>query len=302
VTGSSAQISVVLPTYNRLAALRENFGSLLALAGVSEIVVVDDGSTDGTWEWLGGLEDPRVRSHHQAQRGSPAARNAGVAAARGEWILMTEDDCWLPPEFAITLLDVANAHDAQIVSAPWLRVGDREQMADALERGRREARPRIGLSTHPSVFPSHDLQTPFLNGIVLARRDVLRSIGYDESLRGNAWREETSMFLGATERGLRCVLTPRTASFQFGQWDGGQRRPRLSYEAWAVRNNWRFLRMHAASLRQMGEIRSVAGAQARFVAERLRAIVRGYTGARRADALARIRRRGIRSDLPGSGR
>jgi glycosyltransferase involved in cell wall biosynthesis len=299
MSGSSAAISAVLPTYNRLAALHENFGSLLELAGVSEIVVVDDGSTDGTAEWLDGLADPRVRPLHQTQQGSPAARNAGVAAAHGDWILMTEDDCWLPAEFAVTLLDVAQARDAQIVSAPWLPVGGREEIPAALERGRRNARARIGLRTHPSVFPSSDLQTPFLNGIVLARRDVLRTIRYDESLRGTAWREETSLFLTATERGFRCVLTPRTASFQLGQWDGGQRRPRVSYEAWAVRNNWRFLRRHATTLRRMGEIRSPAGAQAQFVADRLRAVVGGYASARGSGALDRIRRRGIRSDVPG---
>lgn len=291
MTGVSAQVSVVLPTHNRLAALRENFGSLLELAGVSEIVVVDDGSADGTWEWLGGLDDPRVRPLRQPQRGSPAARNAGVAAARGEWILMTEDDCWLPREFALTLLEVAQARDAQIVSAPWLPVGGCDEMEAALERGRREARPRIGLRTHPSTFPTDDLQTPFLNGIVLARRDVLLAIRYDESLRGNAWREETSLFLTATERGFRCVLTPRTASFQLGQWDGGQRRPRLSYEAWAIRNNWRFLRAHERILRDLGEIRGAVAAQAWFIAERVRGVARGYAGARVAAFLRRSRSR-----------
>ena len=155
----------------------------------------------------------------------------------------------------------------------------------------REARPRIGLRTHPSTFPTDDLQTPFLNGIVLARRDVLLAIRYDESLRGNAWREETSLFLTATERGFRCVLTPRTASFQLGQWDGGQRRPRLSYEAWAIRNNWRFLRAHERILRDLGEIRGAVAAQAWFIAERVRGVARGYAGARVAAFLRRSRSR-----------
>ena len=154
-------------------------------------------------------------------------------------------------------------------------------MTSALERGPRAARGRwIGLRTHPGVFPAADLETPFLNGVVLARRDVFAAINYDESLGGNAWREETSMFLTATERGFRCVLTPRTAVFQLGQWDGGQRRARLDYEAWAIRNNWRFLRTHAATLRRMGEIRSPATEQARFVAERAWAVLRGWTEAR----------------------
>jgi glycosyltransferase involved in cell wall biosynthesis len=291
------EISAVLPTFNRLPALRENFGSVRALLGVSEIVVVVDGSTDGTAEWLAGLSDPKVRVVEQPQRGSPAARNAGIAAARGKWILMTEDDCFLPPEFAVTLLEVARKRDAQIASAPWLAVDDRSGMTDALEQARRRARPSIGLRTHPGVFPGDDLETPFLNGIVLARRDVFAAVHYDESLRGNAWREETSMFLTATERGYRCVLTPRTAAFQLGQWEGGQRRPRLAYETWAIRNNWRFLRAHAATLRRMGEIRSPAAEQARFIAQRAWAVVRGFSQARWEEVGARLRRRGLGSDV-----
>ncbi len=287
------EISVVLPTFNRLPALRENFKSVRTLLGVSEIVVVVDGSTDGTAEWLAALSDPTVRVVQQPQRGSPAARNAGIAAARGKWILMTEDDCFLPPEFAVILLEVARKRDAQIVSAPWLAVDSREEMVGALEQARGRARPWIGLRTHPGVFPAADLETPFLNGVVLARRDVFAAVHYDESLRGNAWREETSMFLTATERGFRCVLTPRTAAFQLGQWEGGQRRARPAYEAWAIRNNWRFLRAHAATLRRMGEIRSPAAAQARFVAERGWAVLRGWTEARWTEGVARLHRRRV---------
>jgi glycosyltransferase involved in cell wall biosynthesis len=277
MSAQTQRISVVLPTFNRLAALRENFHSLQELSGISEIVVVVDGSTDGTQGWLEQLADPRIRVIEQRQRGSPAARNAGIAAALGDWILMTEDDCYLPQDFAVTLLDVAQSLDAQIVSAPWLAVEGAWQMPGALERGRRSAQPRIHLGTHPSVFPTDDLQTPFLNGIVLARRDVFDLVRYDESLGGNAWREETSMFLTAVAAGLRCVLTPRTASFQLGQWEGGQRRSRLAYEVWAIRNNWRFLRKHQQTLERFGEIHDPISAQARFVAKRLADTVTGYS-------------------------
>jgi glycosyltransferase involved in cell wall biosynthesis len=281
------QISVVLPTFNRLGALRENFSSVRDLAGVSEIVVVVDGSTDGTREWLGGLGDPRMKVVYQPRQGSPAARNAGIAAATGEWILMTEDDAFLPEEFAVTLLEVARDRDAQIVGAPWLPVRSRGEMGAATERGRRGAEPWIGLRTHPSVFPESDLDTPFLNGIVLARRDVFDAVRYDASFSGNAWREETSMFLTATEFGFRCVLTPRTASFQLGQWEGGQRRPRLVYEAWVIRNNWRFLRAHQRALMRMGEIRTPLTGQARFVRERISVLALGYLRARRRALVTR---------------
>jgi glycosyltransferase involved in cell wall biosynthesis len=286
---AAPEVSVVLPTYNRLDALRRNFSSLLELDGVSEIVVVVDGSTDGTQEWLARLEDPRIRVVAQSQRGSPAARNTGIAAAVGEWILMTEDDCYLPREFVVTLLDVAQTRDAQIVSAPWVATYPDEDMQQALDRAHRNPVARIRLGTSPGKFPIDDLETPFLNGVVLARRVVFDAVRYNESLRVNAWREETSMFLAAIEAGYRCVLTPRTASFQLGQWVGGQRRPRLSYEVWVVRNNWRFLRDHREALRQLGEIRGPVSAQASFVAKRLATSAVGSTRARLPPSRRRTR-------------
>jgi GT2 family glycosyltransferase len=273
-------ISAVMPTYNRLPALQANFGSLLALAGVEEIVVVVDGSTDGSAQWLRGLGERRVRVIEQENRGSPAARNRGVAEARGDWILSVEDDCWLPPDFAGTLLAVADRTGAQIVGAPWLQIDHEREIEPELAAGRARARSRIRLGTSPVVFPDRDLETPFLNGIVLARHEVLAAVPYDESYDGIAWREETSLFLTALGRGYKCVFTPDTAAFQLGQWAGGQRRPPLAYELSALRNNWRFLRRHRRALQQLGEIRTPVTAQLAFIYARVRQHGRGWLLAR----------------------
>ena len=74
---------------------------------------------------------------------------------------MTEDDCFLPPDYAITLLQVAAEQDAQIVGAPWITPADGETAASALARARRSAAAEIRLTTHPGVVPDRDLQTPF---------------------------------------------------------------------------------------------------------------------------------------------
>jgi glycosyltransferase involved in cell wall biosynthesis len=281
VSEPASEISIVIPTYNRAPALRRTFPNVLGIEDVDEIVVVVDGSTDETQELLAGFGDDRVRViTHPQRRGSQAARQTGVGAASGEWLLMLDDDCGGFPDFARALLGAARRCDADIVAAPWLNVGPEADPREAYARARESPRPRIGLNTSPSVFPNHDLETPFLPGNVLINRRVFERVNYDEGLTRNAWREETSFYLDACAAGFRCVMTPDTASFQLGQWQGGQRLPRLSYEFHALRNNWRFLRRHADHLRARREIRSALGAELTFAWLRASSAVKGYAGAR----------------------
>jgi len=89
--------SVVIPTFNRAGLLPITLESVFAQSWKSyEVIVVDDGSTDHTRTYLASLGD-RVRVLHQSQRGPGAARNAGVAAATGEYVaFLDSDDRWFP--------------------------------------------------------------------------------------------------------------------------------------------------------------------------------------------------------------
>ncbi len=92
-------VSVVLPTYQRASTLARAIRSVLEQTYRDfELIVVDDGSTDGTAEILARLEDPRVRCIRlDANRGASAARNAGIRAARGRLLAFQDsDDEWLP--------------------------------------------------------------------------------------------------------------------------------------------------------------------------------------------------------------
>jgi len=94
----SVDVSVVLPTYDRIDALPEVLLGLEAQANDAEapsfeIVVVDDGSTDGTGEWLTERSfSVPATVLSQDNRGPAAARNAGVAAATGRWVAFLGDD------------------------------------------------------------------------------------------------------------------------------------------------------------------------------------------------------------------
>lgn len=97
----SPHVSVVIPTYNRRVFLEEAVGSCLAGndAIEVEVVVVDDGSTDGTRDYLRSLadRDPRVRPIYQEHQGAQVARNRGLAEARGQTVKFLDDDDYLLP-------------------------------------------------------------------------------------------------------------------------------------------------------------------------------------------------------------
>jgi glycosyltransferase involved in cell wall biosynthesis len=108
---NSPTVSVLMPTYNRAQYLREAIVSVLAQSfGDLELIVIDDGSTDGTATILASLTDPRLRILRQEHQGLCAALNAGLAAARGAYITRNDsDDLWLP-ELLATLVPVLDAN------------------------------------------------------------------------------------------------------------------------------------------------------------------------------------------------
>ena len=103
--------SVVIPTYNRAPLLAEALASVFAQEhSAREVIVVDDGSTDGTIESLDPFRE-RVTVLRQENRGPAAARNLGVAHARGEYVaFLDSDDVWFPWTLA-TYRRAIESHD-----------------------------------------------------------------------------------------------------------------------------------------------------------------------------------------------
>ncbi|MGH1350660.1 MAG: glycosyltransferase family 2 protein [Methyloligellaceae bacterium] len=91
-------VSVVIPTYNRAATLPRAVHSVLAQTFKNfELIIVDDGSSDNSQELIAAIDDPRIRYHVLEKNGGvSAARNAGVALARAEYVAFQDsDDLWL---------------------------------------------------------------------------------------------------------------------------------------------------------------------------------------------------------------
>lgn len=94
--------SIVMPLWNKRHVLADTVASVLGQSWPGfELVVVDDGSTDGSADLVASFDDPRIRMLTQANAGPGPARNAGIEAARHDWIAFLDaDDLWLPDHLA----------------------------------------------------------------------------------------------------------------------------------------------------------------------------------------------------------
>ncbi|HYO77551.1 MAG TPA: glycosyltransferase family 2 protein [Thermoanaerobaculia bacterium] len=97
------KFSVVIPMYNRAAFIGRTLRSCLQQEGELEVIVVDDGSSDGSVDVVRGFDDPRIRIvQHETNRGVGPARNTGVDLATGDWIVpLDSDDELLPGAIAV---------------------------------------------------------------------------------------------------------------------------------------------------------------------------------------------------------
>ena len=92
-------VSVIIPTYQRCQRLKIAIESVLSQTySAYEIIIMDDGSDDGTKEMVDLFKDPRISYNWQSNSGIPAkVRNNGIKIAKGEWIaFLDSDDWWLP--------------------------------------------------------------------------------------------------------------------------------------------------------------------------------------------------------------
>jgi glycosyltransferase involved in cell wall biosynthesis len=168
------EVSVILPTMDRWPLLSRALASVLAQEDVDlEVIVVDDGSSDGTPTRLGGIDDPRLHVvAHEANRGVAHARNRGIADARGEWVaFLDDDDFWAPTCLREHLRSIADA------GAGWGYGAAISVGPDRPSRVMMPAPPEeleMGLLQHNLVGPP---------STATVRRDVLQKVGgFDERL------------------------------------------------------------------------------------------------------------------------
>jgi glycosyltransferase involved in cell wall biosynthesis len=167
-------VSVIIPTYNRARLVQEALASVEAQTFRDfEVLVVDDGSTDDTAEALALQRGVRVL-RHRSRQGVAAARNLGIAAARGEWLaFLDSDDLWLPDKLARQIAYLEQRPDLLLCQTDetWVRNGVRVN------------KPTSHRKLAGEIFlPSLERCMISPSAVILHRRLIEEHGGFDEAL------------------------------------------------------------------------------------------------------------------------
>jgi glycosyltransferase involved in cell wall biosynthesis len=200
-------VSVVIPVYNGAATIGRALNSVFDQSFTDyEVVICDDGSTDDTPSVLAGFGD-RIRVIRQANRRFPAARNAAVAASRGDLIaLIDHDDQWLPRHLELSVAALQSDPTAALVYTDVTVVN---------EAGEESRASPVGLDTAhaPSMEEMLTRIWPIMPSTVVMRRTAFeRAGGFTESLG-----EDLDFWPRIREQGSFIYLPDRLVRFTFGQ-------------------------------------------------------------------------------------
>lgn len=197
---SKMLFSVIIPTYNRVDLLRRALESVWAQNFYDyEIVVADDGSRDGTINYLESLGE-KVRAFRQANAGPGAARNLAASHARGEYLaFLDSDDVWFPS----TLGHYANA----------ILDFDRPAVVAGTGIAEGQENPHVGVPefvAYPSLLDACEGYTPPVGGTpsVAVRRDVFEKVGGFYAFNVNAEDVDLWLRLGGENGFVRITHPP----------------------------------------------------------------------------------------------
>lgn len=219
-------ISFVIPAFNARLTIGETIRSVLAQTHAQfEVIVVDDGSTDGTFEEVSRVSDRRVTLVRRPNQGVARSRNLGLSIARHEYACFLDADDALLPEFASQTLGSLGENDA--ISTAYL---DTDPTLRPASRAWRPAHQELRLDRLRT-------ENPLAIGATVFRTDSLREVArhFGETFPSDSHVEDWEMLLRFTSLGGRwaapierplmlCRLLPDSRSTQAERiWHDGLR-------------------------------------------------------------------------------
>jgi glycosyltransferase involved in cell wall biosynthesis len=210
--------SVIIPTFNRKyflkiavnSALKQTFKDL-------QLVIIDDGSSDGTEELISEYNDKRITYARQVNQGVAGARNKGISLSRGKYIaFLDSDDRWVPEKLAVSA--------DYITKFPGIRIFHTEEVwyknEKLLEQKKKHKKPTGFVYKNALPLCCISISTAVIN------KDVFSAIGtFDEELEAC---EDYDFWLRATQK-FEVKLIPEHLTIK----DGG-RPDQLSFSVWGL--------------------------------------------------------------------
>ncbi len=233
------EISVVVPTYNRLDTLADVIPTLLAQdlpASDFEVLVCDSNSTDGTAEYLAGVhaEHPNIRHLPGAYTGRAMARNAGIDAARGSVVLFNDSDILASPDLLSRHL--RHHRERKNIAVVGLEVQVKDLDDYAYKRDHVEARGFLHKATRKTLPWLY-----FLTGNASVRREDLLRVGkFDEDFTGYG-HEDLELGYRLQRAGITILYEPDAVNYHCQDVPHDDQKEKMKL---AGRSTVRFYRKH----------------------------------------------------------
>ncbi|MBQ7584108.1 MAG: glycosyltransferase [Lachnospiraceae bacterium] len=195
-------VSFIVPVYQAVKTLDACVAGILSQSNTDlELILVDDGSTDGSGELCDSYTDRRVRVLHGKNTGAAAARNKGIAAAAGEWIAFADSDDVISPAFLSSLIKIAGDTEADIVSCAHVKC-DRTEAYDtkAFFEDKAVSHPRISVYKGKDGAKALLYQKGFISAPwgMISRRTLWNDLAFPEGTAAEDMGTIYRLFLGAS--------------------------------------------------------------------------------------------------------
>lgn len=250
-------VSIIIPTFNRIHALMKTLDSYLSQDSLYEVIIVDDGSTDGTYKCL--QEKAKFSKitliTHDRNTDLANARNSGIDIAKGKYLMLGEDDVFLSPNYISTLLRCLEESDGDLIAGRILYLRSGETLEECTNRYEKFSSPFIdywSMSIKFSKKIEKDIVVPHLHALTLGKAEVYKKIRYDST---SIAREDTDFCVRAKKQGYRILFCPHTVCLHLprdrkkgGQWKSGVLKRLLSN----MRGNINLINNHYSYFKREG--------------------------------------------------
>ena len=283
-------VTVIITSFNRANLLKKTIPGYLANKSVIELIFVDDGSSDDTFDIISQLSCrfPNINYIRLALNcKQPFANNIGINAAKGEYIYFGDDDSFLLPNSIDALLDSLLEYNADIAGARalYLKDGDLDNLDNFVKSKDKQNGELCNLSKLKFNFALNTLQITevtachacFLTTTTLAKR-----IMFDTGYKGNAFREDTDFVIRAKYQGAKIIFNPFVIQFNLPRSiakNGAHSMNIFEYRLNCFNNNWYFLKKNEYILKSLNgsDKTNIYSLQLRYLIESVYHLIAHFT-------------------------